>query len=275
MILAQITDLHIKAGGRKAYGRVDTAAALARCIDRLNTLEPRPDAVLVTGDLVDAGGADEYATLKPLLDQLAMPYYLAVGNHDHRENLLAAFPEHAYLAQHPGFIQYRVDLGPLRIIALDTQHPPHSDGQLCAARLDWLQAQLAACAGRPTLILMHHPPFQTGIDHMDAIGLDPASTAALAGLVAAHPNVEQILCGHLHRPITTRFAGTLASTAPSTAHQVALDLRPDGPSAFVLEPGGYVLHQWRPGQGLVSHVAQVDAAEGPYPFHDAAGVLLD
>src|SRR3546814_19533731 len=71
---------------------------------------------------------------------------------------------------------------------------------------------------------MHHPPFITGIAHMDAIGL-LAGTAELEQIVAAHPNVERIICGHLHRTIFRRFGGTLASTCPGPAHQVALDLR--------------------------------------------------
>jgi Icc protein len=69
---------------------------------------------------------------------------------------------------------------------------------------------------------MHHPPFATGITHMDNFGLDNA--AELAEIVVRHPQVERILCGHLHRTIDRRFAGTVAGTAPSTAHQIRLNL---------------------------------------------------
>lgn len=275
MILCQITDLHIKQGGKLAYGRVDTADALQRCVARINALLPRPDAVVITGDLVDIGRAEEYATLRALLDALAMPYYLLIGNHDHREHLRAAFPDHAYLQQGGEFIQFAIDLGPLRLIALDTQQPPTSGGTLCAARLDWLSAQLNEAAERPVVIGMHHPPFNTGIAHMDAIGLDSEATAALAERLRPWPNVERIICGHLHRPIQVRFAGTLASTCPSPAHQVALDLSADGPSAFVMEPGGFLLHLWDPAQGLISHQACVDVADGPYPFFEDSGALID
>jgi len=275
MLLCQITDLHIKQDAKLAYGRVDTAAALARCIERVNALRPRPDAVVITGDLVDIGRAEEYRCLRGYLDALAMPYYLLVGNHDHREHLRAAFPDHAYLQQGGEFVQYALDLGPLRLIALDTQAPPTSGGTLCASRLDWLSAELAAADGRPVVVAMHHPPFRTGIAHMDAIGLDAAATAVLAERIRPWPNVERILCGHLHRPIQVRFAGTLALTCPAPAHQVALDLDPAGPSAFVMEPGGFMLHLWDPAQGLVSHQACVAVADGPYPFFEADGALID
>ena len=112
----------------------------------------------------------------------------------------------------------------------------------------------------------------TGIDHMDAIGL--AGRDALAAIIRDHPQVERVLCGHLHRPIQTRFAGTLASTCPSPAHQVALDLEPDGPSAFVMEPPGYQLHLWNEASGVVSHTVAIGDYAGPFPFF-AGGKLID
>jgi 3',5'-cyclic AMP phosphodiesterase CpdA len=112
--------------------------------------------------------------------------------------------------------------------------------------------------------MMHHPPFKTGIAHMDEMGL--VNPEALQRIVSRHPQVERILCGHLHRPIQTRFAGTLASTCPSTAHQIALDLSARGAPRFVIEPPGYQLHLWSAEAGLRSHTAAVGEFAGPYPF---------
>ncbi|EEH25344.1 Ser/Thr protein phosphatase family protein [Burkholderia pseudomallei Pakistan 9] len=161
MLLAHISDLHIKRPGALAYRRVDTAAHLARCVARLNALEPRPDAVLVTGDLTDFGDDDEYAHLKALLAPLAMPYYLLVGNHDDRAALRRAFPARVEL-QSGEFVQYALDLGPLRVIALDSQIPGASGGTLCDARLAWLADQLDAARDRPVIVALHHPPFACG-----------------------------------------------------------------------------------------------------------------
>ncbi len=115
------------------------------------------------------------------------------------------------------------------------------------------------------MVLMHHPPFATGIAHMDQYGL--RDTAAFAEIVSRNRQIERILCGHLHRAIDRRFAGTVAGTAPSTAHQVSLDLEPQAPLQFVFEPPGYQLHLWREGMGLVSHTAIFGDWPGPYPFH--------
>ncbi|WP_246797261.1 phosphodiesterase [Burkholderia perseverans] len=274
MLLAQISDLHIKRPGALAYRRVDTAASLARTVARLNALVPRPDAVLITGDLTDFGHDDEYQHLKRLLAPLEIPYYLLIGNHDERGALRRVFAERAEL-QTGEFVQYALDLGPLRVIALDSQITGQSRGMLCDARLDWLAAELQAAAGRPVVVALHHPPFASGIAHMDAQRLDPAAARRLDTILRAHPNVERVLCGHVHRPMVARFGGTLASTVAAPAHQVAFDLRPNGPSAFTLEPPSFAVHRYDPAGGLVSHHVYVDAADGPHPFYDDTGALID
>ncbi|WP_027799909.1 phosphodiesterase [Paraburkholderia dilworthii] len=275
MLLAQISDLHIKRPGALAYRRVDTAAHLARCVAALNALVPRPDAVIMTGDLVDQGDPQQYEHLKTLLAPLELPYLLLVGNHDDRAALRAAFPDRAELHGGGEFIQYAVDVGALRIIALDSLVPGQSGGTLCDARLAWLAAQLDAASGKPTVVALHHPPFACGIGHMDDLRLDPIAADKLAALIVRYPNVERVMCGHVHRPMFVRFGGTIASAVPAPAHQVALDLREDAPSAFVMEPPAYALHRYDPATGLVTHHAYVDAAEGPYPFYEPEGALID
>jgi 3',5'-cyclic AMP phosphodiesterase CpdA len=264
MFLCQISDLHVKAPGQLAYGMVDTARMLQHCVARILALPRLPDAVVATGDLVDSGHADEYARLRELLSPLPMPWYLMPGNHDAREPLRAAFPEHEYLWQMDGFLQYVIDAHPLRLVALDTLVPGAAGGALCAERLAWLARTLAQ-SSRPTVVALHHPPFATGIGHMDRLGLQPASGTALAGVIGEHPHVERVIAGHLHRPIHARFAGTLASTCPSPAHQVALDLTPGATGSFVLEPPAFQMHLWHAGH-LVTHTVYIDDFPGPYPF---------
>ena len=273
MILCQISDTHIKAGRRKAYGIVDTATLLERCVQHILSLPQRPDAVIATGDLVDFGRPDEYALLRELIGPLlrSLPVYLMPGNHDDRDGLRKCFPDHGYLRQWEPFVQYAIDDHPLRIVALDTLVPARSAGELCEPRLQWLEDTLAAAPDRPTVVALHHPPFVTGIGHMDRISL--AGADRLARVIARHPQVERVIAGHLHRPITVRFAGTVASTCPSPAHQVALDIAPDAADNYVLETPGYQLHWWS-GSTLVSHTASIGDFDGPYPFR-TGGKLID
>jgi 3',5'-cyclic AMP phosphodiesterase CpdA len=260
MLIAQITDTHIKPEGALAYGRVDTAEFLARAVEHLLHQSTPPDVVLATGDLVDAGSPEEYQRLRRLLAPLPMPVYLIPGNHDDRETLRREFADHGYMPR-DGFIQYVIDDGPVRLVAVDTLLPGAGGGLVDGDRIAWLDARLGEAPSKPTLIFMHHPPFKTGIAYMDTIGLEGAD--ALAAVVRRHAQVERVVCGHLHRTIHSRWAGTVASTAPSTAHQVGLDVREDAELTFTMEPPGYALHLWRPDVGLVSHVATV----GEFPTY--------
>jgi 3',5'-cyclic AMP phosphodiesterase CpdA len=253
MILAQITDLHVSAKGAPFDVANHTAQRLARAVKHLRRLRPRPDAVICTGDLVNEGSPREYARLLQLLRPLPMPWYVLPGNHDDRDHLRAALAGVGYLPRR-GPLHYDVPLGPLRLIALDTLVPGAPGGRLGEQQLRWLDGRLARAGKRNTVLAMHHPPFRTGIEAMDAMGLEDAP--ALAEMVARYPGVERILCGHLHRAITRRFAGTVASTCPSTAPQVALDLTPGAPVSLVSEPIACQLHLWTDG-GLVTHTSFV------------------
>ncbi|WWG64375.1 phosphodiesterase [Pseudomonas poae] len=270
-LVAQISDLHLKAGQRLTYGVVDTLGALRRAVDHLNASHPRPDIVVISGDLVDFGRADEYAVLHPELARLHMPCYLVPGNHDARGPLLDAFADHAYLprsAQAP--LDWVVDDHPLRLIGLDSTIPGSHGGQLLDSQLQWLDAQLALRPHAPTLLILHHPPFISGIGHMDR---EPFINAtALEQLIARHPQVERLLCGHLHRPMQRRFGGSLSCVCPGTSHQIVLDLQDAAPAHFNLEPAGYLLHRWEAQQGLVSHNGVFGEYPGPYPFYDAQGI---
>jgi 3',5'-cyclic AMP phosphodiesterase CpdA len=263
MIVAQLSDPHIVAAGSLLFDRVDSAAFLARAVAEIVRLDPAPDIVVLTGDLVERGDPEEYARLRHLLAPLPMPLFVIPGNHDAREPLRRAFASDGYLPTE-GFLQYAVDDYPLRLVALDTLIPGQGGGTLCSERLLWLDRVLAAAPARPTLVLMHHPPFATGIARLDRAGLDPEAAARLAGIVRQHPQVERILCGHVHRPITARFGGTIAATAPGTAHQFRLDLRENAPLRFMLEPPGYQLHVWDAAIGLVSHTAPIGDWPGPF-----------
>jgi 3',5'-cyclic-AMP phosphodiesterase len=261
MLVAHITDTHIATPGKLPYGAVDTASSLKRAVAALGRVLPSPDVTVITGDLVDGGNPEEYAYLRTLLAPLRMPIFVIPGNHDARGPLRDAFITEGYFPRQ-GFLNYVVEDFPLRIVGLDTLVPGENGGALCNDRLRWIDDTLATAPGRPTLILMHHPPFATGIVPMDRMGL--AGGADFAEIIRRHPQVERICCGHVHRPIDRRFAGTIAGTAPSTAHQVALDLRPEEPLGFVFEPPGYQLHLWGEATGLVTHTAVI----GEWPFVD-------
>ena len=115
-------------------------------------------------------------------------------------------------------------------------------------------------------------PFMSGIAHMDRMGLTGA--AALTEILRQHPQVQAVLCGHLHRNIFTRIGHCPVLCSVSPAHQVALELAGGEPGGFTLEPPGFMLHRWKEGQ-LLSHAVVIGDFGGPYPFFDAMGKLID
>jgi 3',5'-cyclic AMP phosphodiesterase CpdA len=266
VLIAQITDLHVSTPGSVNDQHFRTAEHLERAVAHLNALTPRPDVVLATGDLVERGEPAEYARLRAILDGLAMPIYLIPGNHDAREPLARAFADAGYLPPE-GFLHYTVDRWPVRLIGLDTLLPGAPGGRLCAERLAWLDTRLGEAPARPTVVFMHHPPFLTGMRAMDEMGLEGKED--LAQVIRRHPQVERVLCGHIHRPITRRFAGTVASVCPATAHQLALDLAPLPRLAAIMEPPACMLHLWLgPEAGLVSHLSVIGSERPAFTLHD-------
>jgi 3',5'-cyclic AMP phosphodiesterase CpdA len=271
MIIAQITDCHVSTPDTYLSTHYRTHEHLARAVAHIEALNPRPDHVLVTGDLVDAGSVEEYERLRHLLAPLTVPVHLMVGNHDSRAELRAVFGDHAYLPA-DGFVQYALDLGPLRLIALDTLIDGAPGGRLCGERLAWLADRLAEAPATPTVVAMHHPPFRTGINKMDSMGLEGSD--GLADLIRRYDNVERIVCGHIHRPIVRRFAGTVVSVCPGTAHQIDLDLRDGQALATVMEPPCVHMHVFLDGEGLVSHASYVGDHGAPFEIYDVAGKKL-
>jgi 3',5'-cyclic AMP phosphodiesterase CpdA len=253
MIVAQITDTHIKRKGKLVHHMVNTARYLRRAVEQINGLRPRPDVVIATGDLTDEGKAKEYKRLRKLLAPLEIPMLAIPGNHDDRERFREAFADGDYLPEH-GPVHYVAERYPVRLIAVDTTVPGQSGGSVSSDELAWLEARLREEPDRPTLIFMHHPPFRTGIKLMDGNGFGNAD--ALGALVARYPCIERITCGHIHRSMQVRWRGTIACTAPSTAHQIVLELRVRVPLGLTLEPPGFLLHVWD-GTGMVTHTCTI------------------
>jgi len=264
MWIAQISDPHVRPRGTLYHDTVDSNAMLAAAIAQINALAPPPDVVLLTGDIVDEGEASEYAAAREILSAVRAPLRVIPGNHDNRAAFRAAFQDHAYLPA-DGPVNY-VDqgCGPVRIVALDVTVPGMHHGEVDDACLSWLDGMLGSDPDRPTLIMMHQPPVACGVPYLDKYWCRGGDR--LAAVVARYPAIERIVCGHVHRHMHVRFAGTLLCTAPSTATAIALRPYPAAEPASFLEPPGFLLHHWKADAGLLTHGIPVGSFPGPFPF---------
>jgi 3',5'-cyclic-AMP phosphodiesterase len=246
--LVQLSDPHIGADWTDA----DPVARLAAAVETARAVCPRPDAVLVTGDLTDHATDEEYEQVRELLAPLGGPLYVLPGNHDDRGALRRVFGVPGTDAEP---VQYAADLGPVRLVVLDTTRPGVDPGALYAERLRWLDEELARAPQVPTLLAMHHPPLWTGIPAWDELGLPGADRQALGEVIARHAHVHRIVAGHVHRTITGELAGRSVLVVPSTYVQMRLKF---GSHELELadEPAGVAVHTVQHGE-LMSHVQPV------------------
>jgi 3',5'-cyclic-AMP phosphodiesterase len=253
LLVAQITDVHLgfDPGNPDELNRqrLDRTLALIRAMD------PLPDLLLATGDLADNGDdRDSYQRWREAIAGLPFPVCPAMGNHDSRDAYLEAFPEQATA---DGFVQYAIEHLPVRILVLDTLEVGRHGGGFCERRAEWLSARLAEAPERPTLLVLHHPPLETGLSWMTE-NPEAGWVRRLRAVVEAHSNIVAMVTGHLHRPMVTRWAGTTLAVCPATAPQVALDMAPmdidapDNRPMIVADRPYYALHYWN-GRELVSH----------------------
>ena len=258
MLIAQITDIHL--GFEPDNPAEFNRKRLDQTLRTLVAMNPRPDLLLATGDLADTGDDDaSYRRLKKALAGLPFPVRFCMGNHDGRAAFLRHFTD---VPTAGGFVQYAIEEHSLRILVLDTLEEGRHGGGFCEVRAAWLAERLAEQPDRSTLLVLHHPPIETGLSWMTE-NPDAAWVQRLHAIVSSHDNIVAMICGHLHRQVVTQWAGTTLAVCPSTAPQVALDLadidpdEPDGRPMIVADPPAYAIHYWN-GAQLVSHYDTAD-----------------
>lgn len=249
MIIAQISDTHMLRRSADNDASAGRAESLRLCVADIN--RQGVDLVIHTGDHAHFGAPEEYAHQRDILADLAAPLYVIPGNRDHRDNLRAAFADFAYLPRNGEFVHYAVDDYPVRLVGLDSQESGDRKGAFCARRRAWLEETLAQAPAKPTVLFIHHPPFD--IAAQDYVGgyRRPEEARALAALVAGHRQVRRLLCGHVHCLYQEAWAGTVATAMPS----VAVDLRKEAVGTAIQ----YVLHQTSEDGDLVSRPRVVAA----------------
>jgi 3',5'-cyclic AMP phosphodiesterase CpdA len=267
----QISDLHIVEEGKLAYDVVDTTPYLDRAVEHINRMLPfigPVEAVIATGDITDHGRPAQYERFRASVSKLEVPCYALPGNHDRRDTMRTGFAAEGYLPGGEGPLNYHRAFGGVHLVAVDTSTPGKPYGSIEDDTLDWLRDMLRDLRDEPVLLALHHPPFDTFIGHMDRQRL--REEHRLLDLLASHMGPRLMICGHVHRFIAGQSSAGAYAIAPAVAHAVTLDHRPDGPSTFTMEPGGFLLHCFveRPDGGyFTSEYVPIGQFDGPYEFY--------
>lgn len=263
MQILQLSDLHITAGGGKAFRRAESLTDLRHAIDYILSAGIVPELAVITGDVSSDGSLDSYRLAKEQLSRLPCPYALVPGNHDEKPEMAEIFGDACYtaLTGDPGC---RIDLPGGRLLLLDSALPGAHSGGVSEESLRWLQAQLPEDPGTPVLVFLHHFPFRSGYTKMDK----PFRNAdALISMLQGRRNV-QICSGHLHAGMFTRRGDVTLMTCPPVSMLMELDLTPAGGNRFYTAQPGFALHTAEDGQ-VNSHLCCVpfcDHHSGPHNF---------
>lgn len=258
MLIAQISDTHILAVESDEPSAELRADCLGRAVADVNA--QRPDAVIFTGDTVQHGQAEEYARLRELLAPLEAPLYLVPGNRDDNDVLREAFHDKKYLPVSGDFLHYEIDEHDVRLVAIDSTAPGERKGRFCPQRQARLDAVLSEQPGRPTLLFIHHPPFDVG-EHFVGGYRRPEERDALEDIVGRHPQVVGVLCGHVHWLVEREWAGTQARIMPS----IAVDVRRGIDEAEAQGRPMYFLHETSADGRLVSRARWADTGSEADP----------
>ena len=254
MLVAHLSDPHITTGPLAS----EPAFGLHRALGRVLAVDPVPDLVVLTGDLVERGSAEEYAAFREIVGSFPLPLYLAAGNHDDRTEFLAALGGSTHLAGGTR-ARFVADHDGVSVVVLDSLHTGQASGRLGADQLSWLDGVLTERPEQAVFVCLHHPPVDVGIPILDGMRLIDGDE--LGAVISRHPQVVRVLAGHVHRPVTTAFANTTLTIAPSTYRITGLGLRADRMLGFRDEPTSFLLHVGT-AAGWVTHSVPISHAGG-------------
>ena len=254
-LVVQISDTHVVERGTLLYGMADTARHLAETVSEINAMHPRPDMVLVTGDLVEHPGPTTYSHFRDLIAPLKMPVYLMPGNHDDPRIMHSFFRDTPMFPVEPPHYQYVIEHNPFRILMLNSHFDNSELPYFGQRRLAWLDRALSE-SDLPTLIAIHHPPMRTGIGFIDMVGSQWYE--GLSEVLQRYPQVLKIICGHGHIDLQGRLGNIPVQMVGSIAHQLIAGRGEDIAPSFDNVRVPPVLHQWLDG----------DLISGYYPWPD-------
>lgn len=252
MIIAQISDTHVALNTRDADRRIQD---FALTVADINALDPAPDVIVHTGDIVHNGRQDEYAEAVAVLAKARAPVYVLAGNKDNRANLRKAFSADGYLAPDSDFVDYAIDDYPVRLIALDTLSSSSNKGDFCRERVRHLIDLIDAETTKPIAVFTHHPPFEVTVGP-DLLHFENRDAMSRLRRALQHSGrVVAVFSGHVHRATTGRVASIPASVMPC----IATTLRKGEYPADMKTRPVYHVHRFDPVWGFVSESRIVGA----------------
>ena len=234
--LVIMSDIHLVPPA-EVSNTLDTAERLTLAVESVNTRHADADLCILAGDLADLGEAAAYERLRELIAPLSVDTRLMLGNHDDRPTFLSVWGDGH--ADENGHVQQVIDIKGHRVILLDSSEPGIVGGVLCDKRLGWLQARLDEARDMPVIVVLHHHVNRLWLP-VDRIRL--AAPEALVEVLNSHPDIRQVIAGHVHLPSAGTWHGLPFTTLAGGHYSVGLHLDGmDGHQRRLEGPGQYAV----------------------------------
>ena len=240
VVLLQITDIHLHAAADVRMRGVPTYETFLAVLDQVqsDTRWP-PDAIVVTGDIVQDESRAGYKHFREALKPLGLPIFCLPGNHDNLQLMVEM------LADAPFQICGETTITNWMLVFLNTLTGCEAGGRLGKEELIGLSNTLAEHPDKHMLICMHHQPLPMGSIWLDKIGLIDAKE--FLACIEQYENVRGVLWGHVHQVSDRTRDGIRFLSAPSTCVQFlpgsdsfALGTQPPGSRWLILETEGII-----------------------------------
>jgi 3',5'-cyclic AMP phosphodiesterase CpdA len=197
MRIAHISDLHV-VGGNEFNIKVFETGRKA-----VNSLDPKPDMIFVSGDLTFEGTLPEYKMVKERIEEFEAKTMIIPGNHDARHMGYQLFTEFF------GDLEFFEEVGDIGIMGLDSTQPDKDEGHIGRDMYEWVEEELNKSDKLKVLGLHHHiVPVPNSGREQNIIN----DAGGVLDLVLKN-NVSLILMGHRHVPYAVRVHRTLMVNA--------------------------------------------------------------
>ncbi|HAA14751.1 MAG TPA: hypothetical protein DCE41_24895 [Cytophagales bacterium] len=203
--IVQISDLHLLKLRYEVHKGIPPAETLRSILREVGRLDPLPDAIILSGDISDAGYVDSYYLIDRILMPLEIPYYWIPGNHD--DVTVMSQMEKQLSVEKDKFFR----LGGRNVVLLNSVIPDEVAGSLSKNALSTLNHQLTEYSDAPSLIFLHHHPVMV-VEKLEPYKL--LNAQELFDILDEHPQVEAVFFGHVHVVLETLHAGVKYMSCP-------------------------------------------------------------
>ena len=203
--IVQLTDPHLIQRESVLAG-VKTAERLETAVHEINTMEPLPDFVIVTGDIL-LDREEGYALYREIMSELKVPYLTVFGNHDKPVGLAGSARIFSQWGYPPYYAFTYKGYSFIGLDSVASSNPPA--GEITLSQLKWLDRLLKQLPPSPRLFFLHHDLFLKGVTR---------NRDQVQGVLKKDLNEQWFFSGHWHADCFVKWGNQRHIVTTATAY---------------------------------------------------------